>query len=113
MNTHSKKLSLDRFEPLNSQARLQAQELLMRGGELVLVKKDQVQIVRQGQKATIDTQGRVTWEKHLPQAVEHPAVKRFAPSKKPLKAKSKEAKTCKKPALTPVVTVVSKKLKAA
>lgn len=120
MNTNSRKLSLDRFEPINGQARLQAQELLARGGVLLAVKKDSVQIVRLGQKATIDTQGRVVWESHVPQlAPKAPTKLTPKASQKPKavkvgKAKGKLApKPASKGATKTAVTVVVKKLKAA
>lgn len=59
--TRKAPLSLDRFEPVMPLAKAKVRELLARNARLTSVSRDQVQLVREGQLATIDVMGRVSW----------------------------------------------------
>ncbi|WP_374348505.1 hypothetical protein [Chitinimonas sp.] len=58
----AKRPSLDRFEPVLALAKITAEDLLQRGGQLISASRDQVQIRRGTATATIDAQGRVSWQ---------------------------------------------------
>jgi len=52
---------LERFEPMAPLALAKVRELLAKDAVLVRASRDQVQLVRHGVTATIDTWGRVVW----------------------------------------------------
>lgn len=59
--THEKPVSLERFQPQTPVARYTLEELLRRGAMPVFANRDQVILKRQGQTATLDAFGRLTW----------------------------------------------------
>jgi len=54
-------VSLERFQPQTPVARYNLEDLLRRGALPVFANRDQVILKRQGQTATLDAQGRLTW----------------------------------------------------
>ena len=67
MNTRIQRLQpyeLKEFEPVMLLAREKVRELLARDGQLFRVAQDKVEVLREGQLATIDAYGRVTWQPH-------------------------------------------------
>jgi hypothetical protein len=54
-------MELKRFEPINIQAKQMITDLVKRGGEVITVRKDFVEIKRQQSVAKIDQHGRVEW----------------------------------------------------
>jgi hypothetical protein len=50
-----------KFEPLNENAKIKINELISKGGNLIVDKKDFVEIQRYQSIAKIDNQGRVEW----------------------------------------------------
>jgi hypothetical protein len=54
-------MELKRFEPINILAKQMITDLVKRGGEVITVKKDFVEIKRQQSVAKIDQHGRVEW----------------------------------------------------
>ena len=56
-------VSLERFEPQTPVARYNLEDLLRRGALPVFANRDQVILVRQGQTATLDAYGRLSWSR--------------------------------------------------
>lgn len=54
-------VSLERFEPQTPVARYNLEDLLRRGALPVFANRDQVILKRQGQTATLDAYGRLSW----------------------------------------------------
>jgi hypothetical protein len=54
-------MELKRFEPINILAKQMITDLVKRGGEVITVRKDFVEIKRQQSVAKIDQHGRVEW----------------------------------------------------
>jgi hypothetical protein len=54
-------MELKHFEPINIQAKQMITDLVKRGGEVITVRKDFVEIKRQQSVAKIDQHGRVEW----------------------------------------------------
>lgn len=54
-------MELKRFEPISAQAKQTIMDLVKRGGEVVTIKNDFVEIKRQQSIAKVDQQGRVEW----------------------------------------------------
>lgn len=52
---------LERFEPMAPVAMAKVRELLAKEAVLVQASRDQVQLLRHGITATVDTWGRVVW----------------------------------------------------
>ena len=58
---HQLPVSLERFQPQTPLAKYQLEDLLRRGASPVFANRDQVILKRQGQTATLDAYGRLTW----------------------------------------------------
>jgi hypothetical protein len=58
---HRAPVSLERFQPQTPVARYNLEDLLRRGAFPVFANRDQVILKRQGQTATLDAYGRLTW----------------------------------------------------
>jgi hypothetical protein len=54
-------VSLERFEPQTPVAKYNLEDLLRRGALPVFANRDQVILKRQGQTATLDSHGRLSW----------------------------------------------------
>ena len=54
-------MELKRFEPISATAKQVIMDLVKRGGEVITVKRDYVEVQRQQSIAKIDQQGRVEW----------------------------------------------------
>jgi len=54
-------VSLERFEPQTPVAKYNLEDLLRRGALPVFANRDQVILTRQGQTATLDAFGRLSW----------------------------------------------------
>ena len=54
-------MELKRFEPISATAKQVIMDLVKRGGEVVTVKSDYVEVKRLQSIAKIDQQGRVEW----------------------------------------------------
>ena len=54
-----------RFEPLHDAARVKIQELLDRGGRIVVERREYVEIIRYQSRAKIDQWGRVEWRNEV------------------------------------------------
>jgi hypothetical protein len=54
-------VSLERFEPQTPVAKYKLEDLLRRGALPVFANRDQVILKRQGQTATLDSYGRLSW----------------------------------------------------
>ena len=54
-------MELKHFEPINILAKQMITDLVKRGGEVITVRKDFVEIKRQQSVAKIDQHGRVEW----------------------------------------------------
>lgn len=52
---------LDRFQPIDPQARARVDELVRRGAVVLNVSSDRVVLRRAAQLATVDAAGRVSW----------------------------------------------------
>lgn len=57
-------LKLRRFEPIGSNASVKIQDLLKRGGRIVVDKREYVEVLRYQSIAKIDQHGRVEWRAH-------------------------------------------------
>jgi hypothetical protein len=58
---HHGPVSLERFEPQTPVAKYNLEDLLRRGAMPVFANRDQVVLKRQGQIATLDAFGRISW----------------------------------------------------
>jgi len=58
---HHAPVSLERFQPQTPVAKYSLEDLLRRGALPVFANRDQVILKRQGQTATLDAYGRLTW----------------------------------------------------
>jgi hypothetical protein len=58
---HHAPVSLERFQPQTPVARYNLEDLLRRGALPVFANRDQVILTRQGQTATLDAYGRLSW----------------------------------------------------
>ena len=54
-------MELKRFEPISATAKQVIMDLVKRGGEVVTVKSNYVEVKRQQSIAKVDQQGRVEW----------------------------------------------------
>lgn len=54
-------MELKRFEPVSYTAKKLISELVDRGGEIITVKREYVEILRQQSIAKVDQHGRVEW----------------------------------------------------
>jgi 3,4-dihydroxy-2-butanone 4-phosphate synthase len=61
VSANEKPVSLERFAPQTPVAKYTLEDLLRRGAMPVFANRDQVILKRQGQTATLDAYGRLTW----------------------------------------------------
>lgn len=54
-----------RFEPLHESARARIEELVKRGGTIVVEKREFIEILRYQSRARIDQWGRVEWRNEI------------------------------------------------
>lgn len=58
-------MQFSRFEPLHDQARIKIAELIQRGGQIILERREFIEVRRYQSIARIDQWGRVEWRNEV------------------------------------------------